>query len=320
MKTKILSMLALGMLTYSCSNVENLDQASVSTDNDSTSLLSDRHYFNVLIAKVDRFSAVAGHLFVRNETNDLPASNKPIYFDREPFITKGLDRTGAIVKYYNFDVQPTSPDDIYVFFKEGSSTPVRGQINVIPTIPGDAGYNDFWVVNKVTVPNNYIPNSLRSESQILASGYKITKTTKIVNCPVVPFGSVANKSKISGVRTPLTIGWYKGKFVAYFQFDEAEITATASGMIPTDDIYVMFNIDPSPTNPASGPASGFKTVQGTTQTHNVLASLPGDSDYTPLWRVDVISNVNFDLVKNLMTAESLPSSPAGANVNCPVVK
>ena len=272
-------------------------------------------------ASVDRFSSAAGHLMVRTASNGLPAANAPISFDKAPFITTGFDRTGAVVNYYNFDVQPTAPDDIYVFFKNGASTPVSGQNNVIPTIPGDTGYNDFWLVNKVTVPDTYVPNSLTTEADILASGYPVIKTTMIVNCPVVPFGSTAARSATAGTASVLTTCWYKGQAVTYFNFGEAAITATAANQVPTSPIYVQFNVDPNASNPASGPASGFKTeTAAASQTHNVLATLPGDAGYSPLWNVFVIGNTNFNAVKNLSTATAISSSPAGATVNCPVVK
>jgi hypothetical protein len=268
---------------------------------------------------VDRFSSTAGHLFVRTASNGLPAANTPIGFDLAPFITMGLDKAGAVARYYNLDVQPTTPDDIYVFFKSGATAPIAGQNNVIPTIPGDTGYNDFWIVNKVTVPDNYVPNSITSEADVIASKYPITKTTTVVNCPVVPFGSTAARSKTAGVANALTLGWYNGQAVAYFQFDEAALTATATGMVPIDDIYVMFNADPSATDPASGPPSGFKAETGTMQTHNVLASLPGDLDYSPLWAVSFLSNTHFATVKDLASAAAALPTSAGATVNCPVV-
>lgn len=308
MKNSILSLLAISILAVSCNN------------NDTPSVVS-KDITTATKVSIDRFSATAGHLMVRTATNGLPAANAPVNFDNAPFIISGLDRTGAVVKYYNFDVQPTTPDDIYVFFKNGATTPLAGQNNIIPTIPGDTGYNDFWIVNKVTVPDSYVPNSLTSEAEVKASGFPITKTSTIVNCPVVPFGSTAAKSKTAGVASTLTWCWYDGKAVVYFNFDEAAIAATASGMVPIDDIYVMFNIDPSGTNPASGPASGFKTeMVNTMQTHNVLASLPGDVDYTPLWKVSFLANSHFSMISNLATAEAAMPTPAGANVNCPVVK
>lgn len=261
---------------------------------------------------VDRFSSTAGHLMVRTATNGLPAANAAINMDVAPFITKGLTRTGAVTEYYNFDVQPSTPIDIYVFFKSGGAA-VTGQNNVINAIPGDAGYSDFWLVNKVTVPDDYVPNSLTSREEILASGYAIQRTNMIVNCPVVPFGSTASK-KFGGGSQALTLGWYKGKAVAYFDFEEKALTATGTGEVPVSPIYVMFNDN------AAGPESGFKTETGTAQTHNVIATVPADGGYSPLWKVVVLDNSAFANVNNLMTATAATVLiPNAGLVNCPVV-
>ncbi len=63
---------------------------------------------------IDRFSADAGHLFVRDMMNNLPGPNVPINFDMEPFLSKGLGPNGEHISYYNFDAQPTAPAPIYV--------------------------------------------------------------------------------------------------------------------------------------------------------------------------------------------------------------
>ena len=267
-------------------------------------------------ASVDRFSATAGHLMIRTATNGLPAANAAINFDNQPFITQGFGRTGLVEKYYNFDVQPDVPAAIYVFFKNGATAPLSGQNNVIDVKPGDAGYNDFWVVNKVTVPDAYIANTLTNKAAILASGYAVTPTTTIVNCPVVPFGSTALKSKTAGVASALTLGWYKDQAVAYFNFDEAPITATSTGKVPVVPIWVMFNDN------ATGPASGFKTeTANPNQTHNVLGALTSDSFYSPLWQVVMLNNSAFATVNNRTTAEAAPVlNPNAGLVNCPVVK
>src|SRR5882724_6085172 len=104
-------------------------------------------------ASIDRFSAAAGHLMVRDATNGLPGANGAIDFDSgAPFITVGLGPSdGKPVKYYNFDVQPTGPAPIYVLFRDGETAPVSGQLNIVDVLPGDAGYNDFWQVTMVTV-------------------------------------------------------------------------------------------------------------------------------------------------------------------------
>src|SRR5882672_7667343 len=143
-------------------------------------------------ASIDRFSSAAGHLQVRTATNELPAANAPINFDKSPFTTRGLTRSGQVVDYYNFDIQRTVPAPIWLLVKEGESNPVAGN-NIIDVIPGDASYNDFWQVYKVTVPANYVTNTITSYQEILASHYPITKTNDLVNCPVVPKGSTASK-------------------------------------------------------------------------------------------------------------------------------
>ena len=87
---------------------------------------------------VDRFSATAGHLLVRNATNGLPAPGAPINCDQVPFITRGFGPGGQTVDYYNFDVQLTQPAPIYVFYKNGQNNPVATQLNVIDVIPARA--------------------------------------------------------------------------------------------------------------------------------------------------------------------------------------
>jgi hypothetical protein len=265
---------------------------------------------------VDRFSAAAGHLMVRDGSNGLPAANASVNFDMAPFITKGLGPSGETVEYYNFDIQPSAPAPIYVFFAEGASAPLADQLNVINVIPGDAGYNDFWQVVKVIVPASYKANQFASEAEILASGYDTEVTTIIVNCPVVPEGSTAAK-RIGGGSAGLIKGWYKEMAVSYFAFEEKAITASG-GMVPTSPIYVCFNINPA--NMGGGPPSGFKTEMGTDKTHNVVATVPTMAAYSPLWVVNAFDNAEFMQVSNLMTAEDATSVGSGlALVNCPVV-
>jgi hypothetical protein len=266
---------------------------------------------------VDRFSDAAGMLQRRSASPSLPAANAAVNFDMAPFITAGYTPTGSVVEYYNFDVQPTSPAPIYVLFKEGETTPVANQLNIIDVIPGDAGYNDFWQVFKVTVPASYVANVVTSYTEITAKGYAITPTTMLVNCPVVPEGSTATK-RIGGGNAGLIHGWYKNKLVAYFSFEEKALEVVA-GKVPTSPIYVTFNKNPDPNDATSGPASGFR-AEGNGQTHNVVQTVPADAAYSPLWSVTVYDNADFATVNNITTAQAANILARGvANVNCPVV-
>jgi hypothetical protein len=269
---------------------------------------------------VDRFSSSTGHLFVRNSENNFPGPNEAIDFDMIPaFITKGLGPNGEMTEYYNFDVMSTVPAPIFVLFREGEDMPVEGQLNIVDVVPGDDGYNDFWLVNKVTVPGGYVANTVSSRSEILQQGFQITPTTIIVNCPIVPKGSVARKRFLESESADLTRGWYKSNVVYYFNFLEKDLTAV-NGMVPTSDIFVSFNINPD--EDGGGPASGFKTEDdmATGQTHNVPETIPSDADYSPLWDVIIYDNSDFDMVGDLSTAEMATLLVEDAAiVNCPIV-
>lgn len=275
---------------------------------------------NAKEVSIDRFSDAAAMLFRRSGNSALPAANAPINFDQgEPFVTVGFGPGGEMAEYYNFDVQPTAPAPIWVLFKEGETTPVAGQLNIINVIPGDGGYNDFWRVYKVTVPTNYVANTASSLVDIQSRGFAIEKTDMLVNCPVVPKGSTADKRMGNG-DNGLVRGWYKNEVVYYFTFEEKALQTNSSGMVPVSPIYVTFNKNPDPNDPTSGPPSGFVSESGSAQTHNVLATLPSSGGYSPLWMVNVYDNSDFSGVMDLGTATSANILAMGvANVNCPVV-
>jgi hypothetical protein len=268
-------------------------------------------------AAIDRFSAKAGTLQVRTAANGLPGPNQPIDFDKGPFITTGLGPDGEVVRYYNFDVQPTSPAPIYVLFRSGENKPVEGQLNIVDVIPGDKGYSDFWEVNKVTVPTDYKANTLTSLAEIQKAGYPIRATSNLVNCPIVPDGSTA-RLRLDGENAGLQSGWYRGEVVHYFTFAEHALTATAAGKVPVSPIYVAFNVNPG--QPNGGPASGFRTQMGSAQTHNVVATLPSDMGYSPLWSVSPYDDADFASVHDLASALAARVLDTGvATVNCPIV-
>lgn len=298
---KIASLLFLAAITFSsCSE----DESVVVYDPDNAQKVS-----------IDRFSPTAGTLFVRDANNGMPAANAPINFDAAPFITKGYGPTGTVTDYYNFDVQSTASAPIYVFFHENGNM-VNGQLNIIDVIPGDAGYNDFWQVIKVIVPDDYTANSVNSLSLIQSNGYTLENTDMVVNCPVVPEGSTAVK-RLGGESNALVRSWYKGQVVFYFTFSEKALSLSG-GQVPVSPIYVTFNINPN--EPNGGPPSGFVTEAGSDQTHNVLATLPADAGYSPLWSVNIYDNMDFSAVSDLSSAEMATLLASGAAlVNCPVV-
>lgn len=269
------------------------------------------------IASIDRFSAAAGHLQVRTAANGLPAANQPVNFDQAPFITTGFAPDGTVVQYYNFDIQSTTPAPIYILTKQGQTASIPGQ-NIIDEIPGSTGYNDFWQVYNVTVPANYVANTITRYAELMASGYPISMTNNLVNCPVVPKGSTATQRYPGSGDAGVTQGWYKDSVVYYFNFNEKALTVTSNKSVPVIPIYVTFNINPN--QPNGGPGSGFETEPGSVQTHNVISAIPSDAGYSPLWAVAVYDNSSFSSVKDWTSAMAAPLLvPDAGNVNCPVV-
>src|SRR5262245_4923859 len=216
-------------------------------------------------AAVDRFSAAAGMLMVRGAGNNLPAANTAVDFDQAPFITLGLGPDGRHVSYYNFDVRPTTPANIYVLFAEGANDPFPDQLNIVDSVPGDSGYNDLWRVVRVDVPADYVANALTSADEMMMQNWKMTPTDRLVHCPIVPDGSVA-RQRVGGGDPGLARGWYRDQVVHYFNFAEAPLKVAGVSSVPVTPILVTFNINPD--QPGGGPPSGFKTEPGTSQTHN----------------------------------------------------
>jgi len=269
------------------------------------------------VAEVDRFSDKAAHLQLRTAENHLPRPNEPVDFDTGPFITQGLSpTTGKPLRYYNFDVQGTTPAPVYVLYREGEDKPVLGQLDIIDTLPGEKGYNDFRQVWKAWVPKDYVVNTITDSAALLKAGYKTEQTSVLRNMPVVPDKSRA-KARLKGASADLQRAWYRGQVAKYFSFDEAPLSAAGSS-VPVSPIYVTFNINPA--QPNGGPGSGFRTEPNSPQTHNVPATLPGDTGYSPLWLVAVYDNADWPSVHDLDTARKAKQLAAGAaTVNCPIV-
>jgi alcohol dehydrogenase (cytochrome c) len=269
------------------------------------------------IAAVDRFSEKAAHLQLRTPDNHLPGPNAPVDFDAGPFVTQGLSpSTGKPVRYYNFDVQTTAPAPVYVLYREGEDKPVADQLDIIDTLPGDKGYNDFRQVWKVSVPKDYVANAITGTAALLDAGYKTEKTDGLRNMPVVPDKSKASM-RLNAESAELQRAWYGGKVAKFFSFNEAPLSA-AGNNVPLSPIYVTFNINPG--QPNGGPGSGFRTEPHSPQTHNVPFTLPGDTGYSPLWLVAVYDNTDFQSVHDRATAvKAKVLAPGAATVNCPIV-
>lgn len=267
---------------------------------------------------VDRFSAAAATLFERTPGSPFPGPNQPIDMDQGPFITHGLGPGGQRISYYNFDVQSHIPADLYVLYRENDpNTPVANQLPIIDELPGEAGYGDFRRIVRVTVPSGYVANTVASREALVAAGYTQQPTNILVNYPVVPAGSTAGL-RIGGSGAALRQGWYRNQVFFYFAFEERALQTAPMNTVPVAPIFVAFVINPG--EPGGGPASGFLTEPASDQTHNVVAALPAEAGYSPLWQVLAYDSADFAAVFDLGSAAAATMLGSQGLVNCPVVR
>lgn len=266
---------------------------------------------------VDRFSDAAGTLLRRSLDPRLPGPDQPIDLDGAPFLVRGLGPGGEAIAYYDLDVRPRALVPVYRLIRAGETAAVADQLNIFDYVPGDHGYNDFWRVIDVEVPVDYVANTATNSAYLAARAFPLTPTTIIVNCPMVPVGSVATRRL--GVAGPaLRRGWYHDQVVTYFTFEEAPLAALPDGT-PTSPLYVTYAVDPG--QPGGGPPSGFRTEPGGAITHNVAADLPGEPGYSALRALRVYGNAAFDAVHDRASAEAAPRLATDATlVNAPIVE
>ena len=87
--------------------------------------------------------------------------------------------------------------------------------NVIGTLPGEKGYNDLRQVWKVTVPKDYVANTLVDAGGLQQAGYKTEQTQTLRNMPIVPDKSKA-KMRLKGENPELQRAWYQGEVANFF--------------------------------------------------------------------------------------------------------
>jgi hypothetical protein len=266
------------------------------------------------IAAVDRFSDSAGTLLRRSDDTRLPGPNEPIDFDRPPLNTLGFSPAGEPVLYYHLDVQPTTPAPVYILYREGEDEPVQGQLDIIDTLPGQKGYNDFRQIWKVLVPKDYVANTITDAAALQQLGYKMEKTVKLLNIAVVPDKSRA-RFHFNGGNAELQRAWFQGEVAKFFLFNEASLSVSGD-KVPVSPIYDGFTVNPGKPNGGEE----FCTDPGSTQTHNIVGTVPGDKAYSPLWLRVVYDSAACKTVHNLETA--LQAKKVAAEVlfiNCPIV-
>ncbi|MEW6753748.1 MAG: hypothetical protein AB1505_22620, partial [Candidatus Latescibacterota bacterium] len=173
------------------------------------------------------------------------------------------------------------------------------------------------------VERTYAPNSLTSLAQIQERELEVVATGSVMNCVMVPDGSRCTLRFDPATPNQMQNGWYRGRIVRYFLFENPTSTATVAfggGRISTPQMYAFLEND-------TDVLDGFaRDVGGATR--NVLAVLPGrgeEADYSPLWLLRVLRLNAFAQVTNLASAslqtdENINSEITNVTLNAPVVR
>lgn len=202
---------------------------------------------------------------------------------------------GQTVKYYDFGPVKLAPGNklapIWVF-TNGTSA----QRNLIDTVPGMDDYTPLWKVTMLTWKDGVAARTLRSAAAVKAAirAGQITtkKTSTVVNCPVLGFGQKAVE------------GFAKGNGVEYLDLGPVKLAAGNK----TSPLWAFTN--------------------GTADQRNIIDTLPGDEDYTPLWSVTMVTWKAGVTPRTLRSRAEVEAAQAAGEVtleqtdtvvNCPVV-
>ena len=64
---------------------------------------------------------------------------------------------------------------------DGKPERVPGQYGIYDTRPGDLGYSPIWSYHFVVEPRDHAANTLRSEDDVLKSGFQVIETDIYTN-------------------------------------------------------------------------------------------------------------------------------------------
>jgi hypothetical protein len=175
---------------------------------------------------------------------------------------------------------------------------VAGQHNIVDTVPGQAGYSPLWQINKVTFKSGVTAYLLRSkaavESAVSKGDVTITRTTTVVNCPVLGFG----QKRVAGFSA--------GKTIHYYDLGPVKV-APGNAVLP---LVALTN--------------------GVAGQHNITEETiaPGATDYPPLWGIVMATwktgahkrlLTSFAAVEQAKAAGELTLQKSSLVVNCPLV-
>ncbi len=252
----------------------------------------------------DDASVLAVDRFSQERASDLsvPDPGEPIDFDAD-YYEVGLGPDGAEAAYYGLGGSSGFTMPVYQLV-DANDAPIADQLPIVDALPGENAYSDFWQLVLVRVPAGYVANTITSADEVLATDYERVPTVEVHNRPLVPPGSVAALASDAGAPT---LAWYGDDVVHALAFDEAPVRVRGS-LVDYAAIYVCLA------------ESGDFCADDDGNTHNVVAAVPGQDGYSPLWKIWRYDVGVFDDVMDLPSAQAADAETVTGLVNCPLVE
>ncbi len=232
--------------------------------------------------------ALAGTVTAGPVKSDATAAKKPV--------TPGFYR-GKSIGYFDFGPIKLEPGNKLAPIWTVTNA-AAGQRNIVDTVPGRPDYSPLWQVNKVTFKTGVTPYLLKSKADVKAAVAKgdatTTKTTTVVNCPVLGFG----QKRVAGFSA--------GKTIHYYDLGPVKV-APGNKVLP---LVALSN--------------------GVVGQHNIPQETiaPGATNYPPLWGIVMATwkpgahkrvLTSFVAVQKAKAAGELTLHKTALVVNCPLV-
>jgi hypothetical protein len=241
------------------------------------------------------------------------------------------------------------------------------QSDVFDSIPGDPDYTPLWKVSMVqwntnnTAGNDTQPSILGSDDDIAAAASKgqvtVTPTDIVRNCPIIQWGGNSDGSipaghmKIRDNTTLTDTTPYGGGQLLSIDTNNSQATfvghrgfgpngstvyyivTDASMKGPADMLGVIYTNRTANLNASGASDDLYHFSNGIAGTGpvgfqaGIVSALPSSSNYTPMWRIQLISWNNPANATMLTSTKDISAhtseitiSYAGVVVNCPIIK
>ena len=211
-------------------------------------------------------------------------------------ITSGFYR-GRTIGYFDFGPIKLKPGNKLAPIWTVANG-VRGQHNIVDTVPGQPDYTPLWQLNTVTFKPGVTPHLLRSRADVDAAKSRrevtVAATSTVVNCPVLGFA----QKRVAGFSA--------GKTIHYYDLGPVKVAA-GNAVLPL-----------------------VAVTNGVAGQHNITEETiaPGATDYPPLWGI-VQATWTGSAHKRLLTSYTQVAAAEKAGelklhktalvVNCPLV-